>query len=97
MGLAGGGTSVFSGGSGGIDLSNFNLSNWNPFAAKDETKAVHTLQVGVEPPREYLTQPPPGYRAPVAVDTDTAQDASDPGKGASAATNQTGKKDSTDK
>lgn len=99
MGLAGAGTSVFSGGSGGIDLSNFNLSNWNPFAAKDDTKAVHTLRVGVEPPREYLTQPPPGYQAPVAVDTDSdpAQDASDPGKGAAPAPNQTGKKDSTDK
>jgi hypothetical protein len=77
MGLAGGGTSIFSGPGGAIDLSNFNLSNWNPFGSADDTKAVRTLKVGIEPPREYLTQPPPGYRAPVSVD-DSAQGASEP-------------------
>jgi hypothetical protein len=94
-GLAGGGTSIFSGGGGGIDLSNFNLSNWNPFGSHDDTKAARTLKVGVEPPREYLTQPPPGYRAPVAVD-DATQDASDPADAATPASDQT-KKASADK
>jgi hypothetical protein len=76
-GLSGGGTSVFGGSSGALsapnfDLSNWSLSNWNPFDKTDDTKAARTLRVGVEPPREYLTQPPPGYEAPVAVDTDTS-------------------------
>ncbi len=80
-GLSGAGTSVFSGGSGGLSMPNFditNISTWNPFSAHDDTKEVRTLKVGVEPPREYLTQPPAGYRSPVAVDTDsdTSQDAS---------------------
>jgi hypothetical protein len=72
-GLSGGGSSIF--GTGGQPLSlpnvsNWSLSNWNPFAQSDDTKAARTLKVGVEPQREYLTQPPPGYRAPVAVDSD---------------------------
>jgi hypothetical protein len=76
-GISGAGSSVFSGSSGGLsapnfDLSNWSLSNWNPFDKTDDTKAARTLRVGVEPPREYLTQPPPGYEAPVAVDTDTS-------------------------
>lgn len=69
MGLAGGGTSIFSGPGGAVDLSNFNLSNWNPFGSHDDTKAVRTLKVGVEPPREYLTQPPPATapRSPLII------------------------------
>jgi hypothetical protein len=96
MGLAGGGTSIFSGGGGALDLSSLNLSNWNPFSSKDDSKAVRTLKVGAEPPREYLTQPPPGYRAPVAVD-DSTQDASDPADAAASAPDQTVKKVSADK
>jgi hypothetical protein len=98
-GLSGAGTSIFSGSSGALSMPNFditNLSTWNPFSAHDDTKEVRTLKVGVEPPREYLTQPPPGYRSPVAVDTDsdTSQDASAPGSAAasvSAAPAATGK------
>lgn len=82
-GLSGAGTSVFSGGSQALSMPNFditNISTWNPFSAHDDTKEVRTLKVGDEPQREYLTQPPPGYRSPVAVDTDsdTTQDASAP-------------------
>jgi hypothetical protein len=84
MGLAGGGTSIFSGGGGALDLSNLNLSNWNPFGSTDISKTARTLKVGVEPQREYLTQPPPGYRAPVAVD-DSAQGASEPAAAAAPA------------
>lgn len=50
--------------------------DWFGFAKSDDTKAVRTLKVGVEPQREYLTQPPPGYRAPVAADTDQGNDQS---------------------
>ena len=73
------------------------LGSWDWFglAKSDDTKAARTLRVGVEPPREYLTQPPPGYRAPVAVDTDSAQDAGDPDNAAAPAPNQTAKKVST--
>jgi hypothetical protein len=83
-GLSGGGTSVF--GTGGQPLSlpnvsSWNPSDWNPFGKSDNTQAARTLKVGVEPQRQYLTQPPPGYRSPVAVDTDseTSQDTSAPG------------------
>jgi len=66
--------------------------DWFGFAKSDDTKAARTLKVGVEPPREYLIQPPPGYRAPVAVDTDTdsdkAQDAKDSGNAAPPAAGQ---------
>ncbi len=50
------------------------LGSWDWFglAKSDDAKAARTLRVGVEPPREYLTQPPPGYRAPVAVDGDNS-------------------------
>jgi hypothetical protein len=87
-GLSGGGTSVFSGGGQGMsmpkDFDITNLSTWNPFRGSDDKQEVRTLQVGVEPPREYLTQPPSGYRSPVAVDTDsdTSQDANAPGTAA---------------
>lgn len=50
----------------GFDITN--VSTWNPFKSVDDSQATRTLKVGVEPPREYLTQPPSGYRAPVAVD-----------------------------
>lgn len=73
-GLSGGGTSVFSGGQGLSMPSNFditNISTWNPFRGSDDTKVARTLKVGVEPAREYLVQPPPGYRSPVAVYTDS--------------------------
>ncbi len=82
-GLSGAGTSIFSGGPQALSMPKFDItdiSTWNPFSAHDDTTEVRTLRVGVEPPREYLTQPPPGYRSPVAVDTDsdTTQDASAP-------------------
>jgi hypothetical protein len=72
-GLGGGGTSVFSGGGGPLTMPDWDISKWNPFDSNktDDARAVRTLKVGVEPPREYLTQPPPGYEAPVAVDTDS--------------------------
>jgi hypothetical protein len=34
---------------------------WGALSAKTEKKDELTLQAGVEPPREYLTQPPKGY------------------------------------
>ncbi len=34
---------------------------WGNLSAKTEKKDELTLQAGVEPPREYLTQPPKGY------------------------------------
>jgi hypothetical protein len=42
---------------------------------------TRTLRVGIEPPREYLTQPPPGYQMPKLKDEDSddsdAADSSD--------------------
>jgi hypothetical protein len=79
-GLAGAGSSIFDGG-GPLMLPSFNLSNLNPFnlGGNDEDKGPQTLKVGVEPPREYLTQPPPGYRTPVVPDeaASSAPDATD--------------------
>jgi hypothetical protein len=49
-----------------------------------DAEAKETLQPGVEPPREYLTQPPVGYRRPTQVVKATREaikpevDASDP-------------------
>lgn len=40
------------------------------FSSKAEDTSK--LRVGVEPPREYLTQPPPGYRMPKLKDDDDA-------------------------
>ena len=34
---------------------------WGALSARTEKKDELTLQAGVEPPREYLTQPPRGY------------------------------------
>ena len=34
---------------------------WGNLSAKSEKKDELSLQAGVEPPREYLTQPPKGY------------------------------------
>lgn len=81
-GLSGAGTSIFGGQGGSLrmpdwNLSSWDVSKWNPFGPTDDSKAVHTLRVGVEPPRQYLTQPPPGYEAPVAVDSDATSGASD--------------------
>jgi hypothetical protein len=77
-------------------MPDWDISKWNPFDSNktDDAKAVRTLKVGVEPPREYLTQPPPGYQAPVAVDSDeeASQSAKPrPPDPPSAADNQTGK------
>ncbi|HLH10614.1 MAG TPA: hypothetical protein VKV77_01905 [Methylovirgula sp.] len=66
------------GGSGGSgDSQGWSLSNplgsfdWFGFVKQDDSKSATALKVGVDPPRQYLTQPPPGYRAPVEVDQDS--------------------------
>jgi hypothetical protein len=69
--------------------------DWFGFAKNDDSKGVQTLKVGVAPPREYLTQPPSDYRAPVAVDSQpdvsSVQDAKPPVDVGPAAGDQIGK------
>jgi hypothetical protein len=37
---------------------------WNKLSVKNDSPSTRGLQAGVEPDRQYLTQPPKGYRAP---------------------------------
>lgn len=79
------------------ELVNF-AKNWNPFNFGKSDSKTTTLKVGVEPPREYLVQPPPGYRMPAVADEapDKSQKATDPDGAAADTHDQNRKKVSAD-
>lgn len=79
------------------DLVNFakgwgNLTNMGGMF-QSHPEDTSKLQVGVEPHREYLTQPPPGYQMPKVKDEDADGDS---GSGSGSGDSDTSKYDSVD-